>query len=1192
MFLRAIFAQRLRALISSLIVGSSMLSFAQELISDSSDDWPPNLSKPHERGVWKDGCIIHGDENERFVPFVDVFDYYGHIGGEYRFCARDKNLYPRVGRFVMAPHSTDQAVKQWISNVDGPITLVVDAQRLQDEGDGVRLVVKKNQRKHFGRRITSEDPYFTKLIRLDVEKGDKIQLILYARDNHRGDWTSVNAKIYNGHILGYPEHAAYLTFDKENDSPVGWGRDEQNAFMRISDESGRDHHAFRMRSETPAIFHQGVRGGAISFDGYRTCLTLPAKDLGHEAEELTISFWMAPSHYKNVDCPTILSSTGEDFVAVTMPKKERGNPLNFRIQPKNWKSSKGDILPFIVAPDHSTDYAKWTHVTLVWKSGETQQIWYNGKLVASHAVPVKAKLNIEDWIIGKDHRPKREHQIYNGLLDEFYVAPKVLEGWQIRQRYQQSLRGANLSVIEGNAGGVIRERWTGIKVRSLNQLKQSSKFYAGAPKKELLATANTDTYGATYGAERMRGSIVAPETGYYRFWVASQGEVELLFSTNDSKFYKQSIASITRDRGQIKGASPFTSRPFDFYDSQVSEAIYLEEGQRYFMEALQVSSQHRDNRIALAWKTPSGDREMIPVKSIAPYYFESEENDGDDDSLPDDWERQYGLDASDNGVIDYNLQGEYGDFDADGLNNRYEFLLGLDPTNPDSDGDGYTDGEEYHSLGSDPAVKDRPQGKLIADLDLESYSSSTHDWVKIQDRLVSSHFRGGLAWDFSVDTAGPYFYEVSMNLDGLRTSRVEVPLTIQLDGKVIASDDVIFSGNAKRTWRVYGPSISAGAHQLSFSSENDRIKRSLGLLSVQVFQPEGVDRNADGLPDWYAAQLYKGSLITGPKPGSRVSPLFLEGTITQNGETVLINGQPAQQFGETQWYGNVALQPGVNETQVVFPDGQQITHSTRWWVTNVLKDQKFRIRLGDSIRIGGKTEDNQALPAYVSIDGGGEEFIPAGNPRIVTFDTAGEHTITGRGENGESASLTINVLTYNLPEELAVLTEWERKIDLPILPIGVTLEGSSELLVQTSRRPNQEISKTSLLAGKGGSRSLVARLGQGGPIIDQTHIPAIIVSNALVQNASYTFRSGAPEGYVRIHAPFVALHMPEGARIELGLFRAGMMFSDGSIEKNLFAEDFVDGVTYVDFLFPERLTGGYCHHLSVFDGQGVLLNQR
>lgn len=79
-------------------------------------------------------------------------------------------------------------------------------------------------------------------------------------------------------------------------------------------------------------------------------------------------------------------------------------------------------------------------------------------------------------------------------------------------------------------------------------------------------------------------------------------------------------------------------------------------------------------------------RGLIPAASLSS--FARDADDADDDYLPDSWESTYGLNPQDNGFTERAREGEYGDYDADGLTNREEYLLGTNPTNPDTDGDG------------------------------------------------------------------------------------------------------------------------------------------------------------------------------------------------------------------------------------------------------------------------------------------------------------------------------------------------------------------------------------------------------------------------------------------------------------------------------------------------------------------------
>lgn len=74
--------------------------------------------------------------------------------------------------------------------------------------------------------------------------------------------------------------------------------------------------------------------------------------------------------------------------------------------------------------------------------------------------------------------------------------------------------------------------------------------------------------------------------------------------------------------------------------------------------------------------------------------------DTDSDGLSDAWEILHFGDLLEDG---------YGDLDGDGLTNAQEFAIGTNPTDPDTDGDGISDGIDSYpltvetDLGSDPA---------------------------------------------------------------------------------------------------------------------------------------------------------------------------------------------------------------------------------------------------------------------------------------------------------------------------------------------------------------------------------------------------------------------------------------------------------------------------------------------------------
>jgi hypothetical protein len=73
--------------------------------------------------------------------------------------------------------------------------------------------------------------------------------------------------------------------------------------------------------------------------------------------------------------------------------------------------------------------------------------------------------------------------------------------------------------------------------------------------------------------------------------------------------------------------------------------------------------------------------------------------DSDGDGLPDDWELAHGLDP--NNPVD-----ALDDPDQDGLTTLAEYQGGTDPFNPDTDGDGLTDGDEVNRYRTNPLLAD------------------------------------------------------------------------------------------------------------------------------------------------------------------------------------------------------------------------------------------------------------------------------------------------------------------------------------------------------------------------------------------------------------------------------------------------------------------------------------------------------
>ena len=108
--------------------------------------------------------------------------------------------------------------------------------------------------------------------------------------------------------------------------------------------------------------------------------------------------------------------------------------------------------------------------------------------------------------------------------------------------------------------------------------------------------------------------------------------------------------------------------------------------------------------------------------------------DTDGDSMEDGQELEEGLNPLDDSdcpswicgsskVYLYKIAAERADSDRDGLTNKVEESLGTDSNNPDSDGDGLTDGDEVNTYNTDPIVADTDGDGLSDGAEVNTYGT-------------------------------------------------------------------------------------------------------------------------------------------------------------------------------------------------------------------------------------------------------------------------------------------------------------------------------------------------------------------------------------------------------------------------------------------------------------------------------------
>jgi hypothetical protein len=755
----------------------------------------------------------------------------------------------------------------------------------------------------------------------------------------------------------------------------------------------------------------------------------------------------------------------------------------------------------------------------------------------------------------------------------------------------------------------IREWWFNVPGKSVDEARGNRTFLRGPSMVTLSHGPAAEAYTTDNYACRYRAYLTPKDSGEYRFWIAGDDQVELWLSTDGPKYSKQRIASVKPKPWEDPNSPAWTGRgQWDLRGSQQSVGIRLSAGKEYFIEVLHKDS-GADDHMAIAWQfRPNNSnnwsaRGLIPVSSLLSY--DGDDDDGDDDYLPDSWERGHGLNEKDNGLNDFAKQGEDGDFDRDGLTNREEYLLGTHPGNPDTDGDGATDYDEVRNLGTNPLVRDSIRDFLLATIGLGGYSSASANWNSTSGGLLSESFRGTISWDFDVPSDGFWLFHLTTELMGITYGSERVPVAVAIDGKTVVRRQLAYPADKPlATLAALTPHLAAGRHTLTLNIDNMVARRTLRLVSLELFAPP----NADVL-------LARSNRILPHPEFTRSSPACIEGH-SRTPESTTVNGGPvlegmgrAGDAGDgvlaagsdgDHWYFNVPLEnSGESQSyKVNFETGSTASGSLTWEATNAMDGETLAIRQGDSLRIGAWGSQTLAgttpetTPSLLT-SSTGESWKLAGKQTVVVdFPTAGVFMLKGDlAATAATATLTVRVIP---PPEfsttpLDALGDASRTVTWGAAP-EISFDTLHEVC-RTSVEHTGNSASVTLFAIQPGYGGVAGRLGAGGPILSIQPLNIIGVSDALENDLTSQSASPVP-GYKLYHAPLTVSNLPEGGKVEVDIIRAGVMFPDGSFSRAVLPSDLENGWTNLAFLFPVGMPGAYCHTVSVFGRKNDYLGTR
>jgi hypothetical protein len=217
--------------------------------------------------------------------------------------------------------------------------------------------------------------------------------------------------------------------------------------------------------------------------------------------------------------------------------------------------------------------------------------------------------------------------------------------------------------------------------------------------------------------------------------------------------------------------------------------------------------------------------------------------DADNDGLEDGWEELHGFSSTDNGNTDV-VNGPNGNPDADGMTNLQEFLNGTDPRNPDTDGDGLTDGAEF--TGSSNLFDGKPTNPKAADSDGDGVSDFN------ENGTLNTQFANAPTDPNLADTDGdglPDGYELLCNNPGTALNPNDDGTTVSAQGP---SGDRDGDSLTNLSEYLATPRTRADLRDTDNDGLDDNVEDNLGFWSgagATGTNPTVADSDGDGIPD-------------------------------------------------------------------------------------------------------------------------------------------------------------------------------------------------------------------------------------------------------------------------------------------------------------------------------------------------------
>ncbi|MFZ2654355.1 MAG: hypothetical protein WAX69_05525, partial [Victivallales bacterium] len=536
------------------------------------------------------------------------------------------------------------------------------------------------------------------------------------------------------------------------------------------------------------------------------------------------------------------------------------------------------------------------------------------------------------------------------------------------------------------------------------------------------------------------------------------------------------------------------------------------------------------------------------------------------------------------------------DSDSDGINDFQEiWVYNTDPMLSDTDGDGVSDWQEVEQYFTNPIVADINPGDLQNVFDIPGVQTTGRlgTWWESGNEIFSLSCRGHLEYALPIQEADIYSIKIEGRENYGKTASFD--LKIYIDDEYIGKRTISSQAGQPANTEILTPFLNPGQHGIRIYLDGYSFFNTLRVSRLSIQRYGGSDSDNNGIKDWIDSRLQNlYSVDNLPLLGeSKVSPMCLEGRGRFLKSMSVSGGSPVRQGIGHRWYSDVALaESGVNDIAVSFDSGlKTVTGQVIWKKTNILAESgDISIRKGDSLLLAAHPADALDGSFAITVNGSSFDGTPE-NPVQHNFDTAGTFAVTGTytAPDGtvQSGSITVKAIAYDfaLPEQICWAGK-TRYIDVAKVPQEVVLENDPRIFFSLSSN-YAATDRYSLTTDQNEDRYIVARLGQGGPVLAALMAKGFAVYSSHETYVQFIEKYADGSSVYEMAVVSSPLHQEE--LVNLSIFVSGVVFDDGHTSKTLQASDFNDaGVAKVRFVQSASSTTSVCHSCSVYQGSTVV----